>query len=299
MRRRTVVLICAAAIILFAVVLLVTPEREPRYQGRTLSEWLVQAQTNLTDFDLFLLDSGSTTSRVSAVCAVWEIGPRAVPELVGWIKRPAPLFEEEVRAVRNMIPGMGAKQRRYPYRADLAVFGFRVLGLCASGAAPQLTSLMKDRKVSQQTRECAMAALARLGPAGLQPLLDAFSDPGQPGRRLAAYHIGSMRYLGTNASPAAAVLIRLLKDDEEQIAGRAAAALGDLNLEPAQAIPALTNALKDPRPGVRASAASAIGAYGKHARPALPALTEALSDPKIQVRTAVTNALYEIRLPRR
>ena len=194
----------------------------------------------------------------------------------------------------NLVPTAGRQSGPARNRADLAVFGFRLLGPRASAAAPELTQLMKDRNVSQQTREAAMAALAYLGPAGLQPLLDAFSDPNQPTRRLAAYYIGLMRHLGTNASPAAVVLVRLLKDQDEQIAGRAATALGDLALEPAQAIPGLTNALKDPRPFVRASAAAALRRYRQEAQPAVPALTEALSDPKLQVRTAASNALRVI-----
>jgi HEAT repeat protein len=301
MPRRTVLVGSAAAVLSVVLLLVLSPQREPRYQGRTLSEWLVQVQTNLTPIDREILRSGEerpggySSEAQGPINAVREIGARAVPELLGWIKRPAPLLDEELRVFRRLVPGGAAKSVPARNRADLAVFGFRLLGPRASVAASELARLMKARNVSQQTRESAMAALAELGPAGLVPLLDAFADPYQPGRRLAATHIGSMHHLGTNAPLAVALLVRLLKEADEQIAGRAATALGDLALEPALSIPGLTNALADPRPFVRVSAISALWHYRLEAQPAIPALTRALTDPKLQVRVAATNALSEIR----
>jgi hypothetical protein len=303
MRRRSLYLFLAGALLLVALTPLVIPSREPRYQGRTLTSWLLQARTNQDLPDLLLVESagpstlGTPTTR-QAIQAIRQIGPRAVPELLDWIKRPNPLMQEELHALHHLLPATPVQTQRIYNRADLAVLGFYVLGPRATTAVPELTSLMRDRAVSQQTREAAMAALAHLGPAGLNPLLNAFADPSQPTRRLAAYYIGSMQYLGTNASPAVPVLVNLLKDQEEQIATRAATALGDLAIEPSLTIPALTNALRDPRPFVRASAASALAHLGEQARPAIPALTEALSDPKLQVRAAATNALLLISTQR-
>ena len=301
MPRRTLLLIFAAATLAIAVAMLVLPGREPRYQGRTLSQWLTQARTEITDPELVRMAPGEeppqtiSPSGRAAILAVRELGPRAVPELINWIKRPAPLLDDELRVFRNLVPGSAAKTVPARNRADLAVFGFGLLGPQASAAAPELTRLMKDWNVSQQTRESAMAALSQLGPAGLQPLLEAFASPSQPARKLVASYIGSMHHLGTDAPHAVAVLIGLLNDQDQQIAGRAATALGDLALEPVQAIPGLTNALKDPRPFVRVSAVNALRRYGSDAEPAIPALTETLNDSQLQVRMAATNAFSQIR----
>src|SRR5258707_119333 len=107
MRRRSVVLLIAAATVLVAIVVLVTPKREPSYQGRTLSEWLIEAQTNLSVVDQFLADLGQKPTdgySPAAIQAVRAMGTQAVPELVAWIKRPVPLFQEELRAFRNLVP---------------------------------------------------------------------------------------------------------------------------------------------------------------------------------------------------
>ena len=298
MRRRSPYLLLGGALLLVIVALLAVPAREPRYENRTLTEWLLQAQTNQNVSDTLLVESVSPSFGPQpireAVHAIRQIGPRAIPELLDWVKRPTPLMQEELHALHHLLPLTAAQPALRGNRADLAVLGFHILGRRAISAAPELARIMKNRAASQQSREAAMAALAALGPEGLNPLLNAFANPFQPTRRLAAFYIGSMQYLGTNAAPAVPVLIALLSDQEEQIASRAATALGDLHVEPALAIPALTNALKDPRPFIRSSAALALARFGSQARPAIPALTDALSDPKLPVRSAATNALLSI-----
>jgi hypothetical protein len=292
MRRRSLYLFLAGALLLGALTPLVIPSREPRYQGRTLTSWLLQAENS----SILYLEVDSHVP--PAVDAVRQIGPAAIPDLLAWIEHPTPLMEQELDALRHLAPGITNTKSRKKDRAVLAMLGFQILGPAASAAVPELTRLMKDPNATQPTREAAMFALARLGTNGLPSLLEALANTNQPARRLVAYAVGSMQYLGTNASPAVPVLVNLLKDQEEQIATRAATALGDLAIEPSLTIPALTNALRDPRPFVRASAASALAHLGEQARPAIPALTEALSDPKLQVRAAATNALLLISTQR-
>ncbi|PSL56466.1 HEAT repeat protein [Saccharothrix carnea] len=85
----------------------------------------------------------------------------------------------------------------------------------------------------------------------------------------------------------ARTLTRALRDEDELVRARAAAALG--RLPGTTALAPLTEALKDPRPRVRANAATALG---RTAPADLPErLAAALRDPHPAVRSAATAAL--------
>ena len=136
---------------------------------------------------------------------------------------------------------------------------------------PALLQVMADPKASQYARDAATSEIKDL-----------------------AYQAMLKGGLGTNGSEVLPLLLQNLKNNDEWVAGEAAAVLGILKLSPHASVPALMNALQDPRPLVRMRAASALGKFNDDALPALPMLIHALGDNDIEVRECATNSILKI-----
>ncbi len=97
--------------------------------------------------------------------------------------------------------------------------------------------------------------------------------------------------IGMKAKEAVPVLITALKDQDADVRGSAAYALGEIGKE---AVPTLIAALEDQEVFARSSAAYALGKIGKEAKEAVPALIKALEDQDANVRSSAVRALGEI-----
>ena len=166
------------------------------------------------------------------------------------------------------------------YRAAAAL---KALGAQAAPAVPALVAALKDKR--RDVRNQSAQALGRLGSAAVPALVEALADKesivragaaealGELGGRSPASHVG-----GGGAEPAQKIvptLSALLKDANDDVRYRAAAALKALGAQAAPAVPALVAALKDKRRDVRNQSAQALGRLGSAA---VPALVEALAD---------------------
>jgi hypothetical protein len=119
MKRVRVILILAAVTIVAAGFML--QHREPRYKGRTLSEWLASAGSD----------------RQAATDAVRRIGTNAIPWLLNWSVMKDSKFKERIvngMRDRGFIPRM---KLDFQYRND-AVTAFSMLGKEAKPAWPVL-----------------------------------------------------------------------------------------------------------------------------------------------------------------
>jgi HEAT repeat protein len=74
----------------------------------------------------------------------------------------------------------------------------------------------------------------------------------------------------------------------------AAHALGSIEPDASQAVPALIQALGDESEYVRAAAADALGEFGSQASDGVPALIEALGDEHGGTRSSAARALQDI-----
>ena len=63
---------------------------------------------------------------------------------------------------------------------------------------------------------------------------------------------------------------------------------------PAATVPVLIKVLRDPEDEVRLAAAITLGKIGSNASAAIPALIEALDDPENEVRLAAAEAIHRI-----
>jgi len=126
-------LIIAAVVFVVAVlaVFLWPGEREPEYQGKQLSEWL-----EVYDRQYQHRNRPSDVEVLQAWDAVREMGTNCVPQLLRWIRYERPAWR---RIIIHIIPtGKGE------IRADLAVAGFRMVGVNAACAVPELTAMSHD-----------------------------------------------------------------------------------------------------------------------------------------------------------
>jgi hypothetical protein len=123
-------------------------------------------------------------------------------------------------------------------------------------------------------------------------------------RRNTAYALGSRldRWIRGNEPVEAELeavvpaLVSALRDEDEDVRGVAADALGMIGPRAQGATPDLAAALKDRSLKVRHDAAKALGAMGPAAAAAIPALTTAArDDPEPWSRDAAAEALRKIR----
>jgi HEAT repeat protein len=205
------------------------------------------------------------------------------------------------------------------------------MGLKARGVIPALTDALADKEPS--VRGWAARALGRMGAEArkasprLKALLQDKASFGiwVRGDLLDLIHVSyrnvrseaaeALGRIGPEAEAAIPALQELLKDDEAEVRGTAAGALGRLGAK--AAIPRLTELLDDKahyfkgesfldteplelggrpyesvtRIRVRAIAAEALGRIGPEAKGAVPALTKLLDDKVKEVRLASASAL--------
>jgi hypothetical protein len=144
MKRRPVLIIAFACLASAILALVFWPrEREPEYNGVTLSTWLVR--------------SGSTnqTESLAAVDAIRHIGTNALPSLLRWIHYE-PGWRDSLgrRIITWPIFGKSGHVQRLVwnmtwFRANAAVNGFHVLGSQANPALPELQRLAENPKMPE------------------------------------------------------------------------------------------------------------------------------------------------------
>src|SRR5262249_7279828 len=106
-------------------------------------------------------------------------------------------------------------------------------------------------------------------------------------------HIGAVK--ASDAKDAIPPLFDLMKKDKNADVRKAAvAALGKMDPDPTEAVPAFMDALKDKVPAVRAAAAGALGQLGPDAKDALSALREMQNDKDRNVSRAARMAIKSI-----
>jgi hypothetical protein len=201
MRKRQIVFIVLACLAAVAGVLaLFTRDNGPRYQGRSLSEWLmIHCESDRPNRD--------PAQRPVAASAIRAIGTNALPQLLEWICYETPSWHSNVtRALpRRLALRLGnsraarATLYRGYHRAAAAEMGFRLIETNAVSAIPHLQTLLRDRS-KPRTALRAMIVLTQLGAPGFDVLRAAALDTTQPYRDtiLAAMASAPLRDTVTN-----------------------------------------------------------------------------------------------------
>lgn len=275
-------------IVLLTFVFASTDKREPTYRGQTLTYWLKKS--------CFEGDREATA-------AVRQIGTNALPSLTKWlVYKPSKVqrtmirmvdsAEKLPRKIANSLCDIIAGDRLWGVRADLAEYGFSLIGPEARPAIPDLVQAL----VRNQSQTYILTSLLRgIGDESLPPLVTVLTNRANPKE----LRVESIRWiLSTHIINEFAVsnLVKCLHDQERDVAVEAAFALAHERLEPDVIIPFLTNAVHttSSKDLDRCAVAEHLNEYGRAARPALPTLIELMTDPSDHVRKSATNAIAHI-----
>jgi len=210
MRERGKYLVILAG--LFAVVMVMTTapvgrDREPIYNGHSLSEWLHAARPGYIN---------PPAPPAEATAAVRHIGTNALPALLKWASYDPTRLQSKLRPI---VSGSD-----HPVDAE---DGFRILGPVAGPAIPGLTRLAIKSSSDERVMRCARC-LAYIGPEAVPALADIVSSYHGKARY---YPIALLASFGTNAQPAAPVLVRCLSDPDAHVRAAATNALSKLSPE--------------------------------------------------------------------
>jgi len=273
-KRRKRIVLLAFAVLTLALAWAFLSEREPSYQGRTLSEW----------FDH--IDKGADWS-ASAETVVRSFGTNAIPISLKWIKNEDSFLRQKIAALVEwlhppLIPGL------QPYRhkcADQAVFVFEVLGVQAHAAIPELTRLALTSSDPVRADRC-VTALSFIGPQALPSFLILITN-GPTHTRSSA--VSLVRYF-QEPEAAVPVLTQCLDDKDSSLADKAAETLSSIAGRCA-VIQDLTNAMRYLSSQGRVRAIESIHWAAPTPTDAAGALIPFLTDADFSVREATTNVL--------
>lgn len=287
LRRQKVVWLAVLLLSSFGIlVLLMWLGREPRDQGRTLSQWLED------------LDNPSAVTNVQTITAFRRMGAKAAVRLV-------PMLEASDSAPKLWAVELARKQtivevRFTPasVRWQRAEKGFEIMREHAVAAAPGLVSLLVRRSARppeylDDSADRAAGALVCLGNGGIPYLRPAlFSEHARV--RLAGTGVLVVIAASDGTRGALAELFKLLRDSNPEVRKAGAYALGKIAQQSALVIPRLERMLGDVSPSVRRQAAFALGRFGSRASNSMAVLRQACSDVAPEVRHAAETALTQI-----
>ena len=294
MRKARLIGLCfGCALALLIAILALSHDKEPRYHGKSLSQWLVAYEKPTAKL------RATYPMQPEAINAVHQIGTNAIPWVIRWMRMDRNPAKTKLRAVFEKLPPIISDSSTInSWLADHREFPlvwFEMLRRDAAPAIPELVRVINDPSCSKRTREVALNALTFIGQDTVPVFMEIISSGSPADRDLAIFYLAEMRGLGNN-SPFGngRVLIQCLQDTNVTVAARAADALATCRVDPLYAVSALTNALHDSRQRVRAVAAYSLGRFGEDARAAVPELQAALGDGDFFTRQAATNALRRI-----
>jgi len=171
--------IVAVALIWVTAWALWPAEKEPEYQGKKLSDWLIDpyrtAPTSATGRPTRLILASADQSM--AIC---QIGTNALPFLLRWLDYQPSDNEKKLRTLLWRIPNSAL--RNTLARRDRLAFGAKsalsLLGTDATSAIDQLAR-MSTNYHRMEVASSAVSVLPRLGPRALNPLVAAAASDRQ------------------------------------------------------------------------------------------------------------------------
>lgn len=267
---------------LVGVVVILSWDNEPRYGGRSLSQWLHTPARAPTPENFGLSPEAITTIRT--------MGTNTLPTALRWLSYEPSTLRQEARPLAHHVaqhfwPPFLSRDYRLAIDAETV---FYVLGPSAKPAIPQLARMAMDAKSEARVGRCARA-LAAIGPEALSALATIIDNPQTKDR---AYVIERLTDL---ADPAVPILVKSLRDPERAVAAMASTVLGFTHPTNSTVIPALLTNLQSTNAWRRCDAAAALARFGHDARPAIPALLKLVCDSDADVRSQASLSLHQIQ----
>ncbi len=152
-----------ALLLLGAIIAVVAFYSEPRARGHTLTEWLRWNEDPDSD-----VSNKAGISEQEMRAAINEIGPRAIPYLLGMLRAEDTTWDRLLRDLHSRAPWLPIHVRWADYIRSQGVTGFAVLGTNARTAIPALTKLLYAPTPENQDPDCFPAyCLAFIGEESL------------------------------------------------------------------------------------------------------------------------------------
>jgi hypothetical protein len=166
-KRRKLIAVVLLALAALVACVLVFPDREPAWQGRTLGAWL-------RDFD-----ADKPESRASAADAIRQIGTNALPLIIQRLQHPDRRSPSAILALKLKLFELLSKQSlvKIQFRPGAsprhqALAAIDALGPAAANALPALGKLLHENPPDPR----APYLIARIGPEGLPLLRQALTN---------------------------------------------------------------------------------------------------------------------------
>ena len=245
------------------VVLLLAWGREPRYQGRTLSEWL-------SEFNRIPPDRPAT----EAVEAIQAIGDKALPFLLSSIWATEPQHYWRVRIWINKT-----FQKSYRSRIDLCAPSWRALSILGPRAVPAIPEIVKHA-AGGPFKGRAIIALAVLGTNSTPALIGLCGHSNEGVRVSAAFVLAKTKVQMRGVE---SFIARSPFSEQPMLAYNIKKGLEDMS--------ALVENLEHNVPAVRQATIEAIGSVPELLTAAAPALQNSLKDPDARVRDTARHFL--------
>lgn len=243
-RAITLLLLCWVA----GIALVLLWRSEPSYQGRTLSDWIVQMRVRPDD----------TEARM----AVRHLASNSIPLLLTWIKRGdrptlrarlveakkgviAFLEKHKVIKPRPQVWVLFVADHKSSYRS-LAQSALEQLGPQAESAIPELIQMLGTKRPTPDeispVAGTAYLLLPKLAPASIQPLVTSLSstDP-----QVYALAVSALGEIGPQANAAIPIVQRRLADPDVNIRVQAAQVLSKLGADPSMFMATVIESLHD------------------------------------------------------
>jgi hypothetical protein len=284
MRWRKLLILLAVLAVVVGIIVALIP-REPKYQGRTLSEWIKDSAPRKSP--------DPQTTR--AIEAVRHIGTNGLPSLLQWLNyQEPPAWKLKLLAACAKLPlwfqdrvvSHFLVDRSYQVRRRLALDGFLILG---PQAAPAVPDLLKKRD------PWAIGALQSIGLATLKPTLGVLTNRANAPtlRAAAADWLGSIDEK-IDLPRIAPVLAQCVREHEPSVAKESAKALVKFGADPDLTVDFFADLLQHGDIVSRCEAAENLRLLRDRARSAIPALVNATKDPDWYVRRAAMITLFKL-----
>lgn len=301
-KRRIIAIGCVLFALSLVSVLFALHRRDPVFEARRLSDWVVSIGLKARGLDLrgseMPPEPGITRAPSDAKAreAISELGPNALPMLVTLLGAGSGRFEALLRQAANkhaflqrfVRPGKTVAAQQFG-----AVGAFYILGSRATPALPDITPMLSDPERALM----AMFAVMYINPKNEQDVLSLTNvlsiRTAPPGQSIALLHSTAILILGRfgeRARDAVPLLTGFLSSSDHKTRASAAVALARIGTPSERAIDLMIADLPSPdaevpnfsnRSAVEAISALmssehtvwALGECGERARSALPVLT--------------------------
>jgi hypothetical protein len=292
-------MVCAVSAI--SLLIWLTREREPKYQGKPLSYWVVMCEQE--NFGRYV---GVATGH-EAAAAIRRIGTNALPCLLEWTafepsRTGARLWAGRLLLELPFVPNDSgiARWARYDREGTLAAAATVAFGSLGTNAEPAIPELVRRMNVTNsRIAPTAIRALGCIGAPAAPVLLAELANTNAPNRYMVARQCGFTPYLATNDSRFVTQLLACLGASDPMVENQAAFALCQIakkfSPQPDMVVPAIMEELPQSQNLLTAGyLLNTLFAYGPEARRAVPVLQRMLNAPNEADRTRATNALLQI-----